>query len=185
VDNLVISKKGGVTDTLKKIAAKNPPTGFVGGGFMPLASAVRVAQTLVNANKGAKAAALMQRSAIAEAGRAASRQWASTKAMKGSGKKFQASAAKSWHMRFIGENLKAASKAVPKKVDLTKSEGFKERYQSVAGKIYKRHVADVKKRDLGHADAVNLPRAKVLRNLAKTKGVDLQKAKPSIYKRGR
>jgi hypothetical protein len=38
--------------------------------------------------------------------------------MKGSGKKFQASAAKSWHMRFLGENLKAAAKAVPKKASL-------------------------------------------------------------------
>jgi hypothetical protein len=86
--------------------------------FLPLGKATRVAQTLLNANKGTKAAALMARSATAEAGRAASRQWAATRAMKGSGKKFQASAAKSWHMRFLGENLKAAAKAVPKKASL-------------------------------------------------------------------
>jgi len=106
----------GVRVGRKGIKSVDPLT--LGMAFLPLGKATRVAQTLLNANKGTKAAALMARSATAEAGRAASRQWAATQAMKGSGKKFQASAAKAWHMRFLGENLKAAAKAVPKKASL-------------------------------------------------------------------
>jgi hypothetical protein len=90
----------------------------LGMAFLPLGKATRVAQTLLNANKATKAAALLARSATSEAGRAASRQWAATRAMAGSGKKFQASASKSWEMRFLGENLKAAANAVPKKASL-------------------------------------------------------------------
>lgn len=90
----------------------------LGMSFLPLGKATRVAQTLLNAGRATKAASLLARSATSEAGRAASRQWAATRAMAGSGKKFQASASKSWEMRFLGENLKAAAKAVPKTASL-------------------------------------------------------------------
>ena len=56
--------------------------------------------------------------------------------------------------------------------------------QSVANKITQRHYADVTKKGLGHAEAVDMNRAKVLRNLASKRGVDLGVAKASVKRRG-
>jgi hypothetical protein len=49
--------------------------------------------------------------------------------------------------------------------------------QSVANTIAERHYTDVAQRGLGHADAVELNRARVLRGLSSKRGVDLGVAK--------
>jgi len=59
----------------------------------------------------------------------------------------------------------------------TTTRGTDARLQSVANKIYTRHLSDVKSKGLGHGDAVSLPRAGVLRNLKEKRGVDLSLAK--------
>ena len=49
------------------------------------------------------------------------------------------------------------------------------RLQKVADTITKRHYKDVSKKGLGHGDAVNMPRARVLRNLKDKRGIQINK----------
>lgn len=56
-----------------------------------------------------------------------------------------------------------------------KSAPVSSRLQKVADTITKRHYADVAKKGLGHGDAVNMPRAQVLRNLKAKRGIQINK----------
>lgn len=93
--------------------------------FMPLGKVLGIASRLGSAGKVSRAARLIERSAIAEAGRAASKKFAAAnaratgKAALGN-KKFQGMAGDAWEQKWLGESLKEASRTarVPKKASL-------------------------------------------------------------------
>jgi hypothetical protein len=151
---------------LKKIAAENPVTGFVSGG-VSVAKLGKVAAGLSRAGKVTQSLSVADRAYAKATGQELGRSIAISR------KEPIGGYSRSTSRQGI-ENLKefrGLSRDIFPKA--TTSRGPDARFQSVANKIYTRHLSDVKAKGLGHGDAVSLPRAGVLRNLKNKRGVDL------------
>jgi hypothetical protein len=82
---------------------------------------------------------------------------------------------------FLGETGRAASNRARQSSEFVfprvggTSATASSRLQKVADTITKRHYGDVAKKGVGHDVAVNMPRAKVLRNLKAKRGIQINK----------
>lgn len=151
---------------LTRIAKKNPVTGFIGGG-VTVGTLSKVAAGLSKVGRVTQSLSVADRAYAKATGQELGRSIAISR-------KEPIGAYNRSESRQGIENLKefrGLSRDIFPKATTTK--GPDARLQSVANKIYTRHLADVKSRGLGHGDAVNLPRAGVLRNLKNKRGVDL------------
>jgi hypothetical protein len=166
--NFTKGKKGNAT--LRKIAKDNPVTGFVGGG-VALGTLSKVAAGLSKAGRVSQSLSVADRAYAKATGQELGRSIAiSRKEPIGAYNRSTSNQGIENLKEFRGLSRDIFPKA-------TKTRGPDARLQSVANKIYTRHLSDVRTKGLGHGDAVSLPRAGVLRNLKEKRGVDLSLAK--------
>ena len=163
---LTKGKKGGVTNTLKKIAAENPVTGFISGG-VSVAKLGKVANSLFDANKFSAAEAVGSRLHAKRLGafRAGN--------LSGRSGKTQVANLSPRILDSAQRGRKQSESLFPRAGSVNNVASS--RLQRVADTITKRHYDDVAKKGLGHGDAVNMPRAQVLRNLKAKRGIKINR----------